>query len=325
MAGLTIDARDIHPIRWPHAVLLSDAQSPLAAGDRQIDMAEEIDDAAWSVLHNSVSPSLLLSLDAQMQCDEAELRRVEEVLNANRGGTANAGRIMLVQGVKVEQTTRTIPELDYQNSRQDARNAVYSIQGVNDGFCGTGGAGGYSDLVAKVKQTTELTIQPDIDLIAGELTRLFQEEFDDDTLEVVGTARAMDDPDVLDRKRNTCIAAKSITVNEDRKLQGLAPVSWGEAQVGTVIPAHVIDPSLIDPLAVMQAEPTPAQPGANDKGTPKKNDETDAGSPDRPDSENTGIRKPHLSEPNKKKLLDAFPAVKSRLKLPAVFETNGHA
>lgn len=294
LAGITIDARDIHPVRWPHPYLLADGMSPLAAGSVQIDLAEEIDQAAWAVLHNEVDPSLLISLDPTMQTDVQEMDRVEATINARRAGTNNKGKVMVMQGASIAQVHRTPSELDYSNSRAQTRDGVLAIHSVSPIFCGIAEAGSQAAYFTSLKQSIELSVQPELDLAAGELTRLIQKLFKDDTIEVVITAKSFDDPDVLERKRQTNVSAKSVTINEDRALSGLPPVPWGDLQVGTQVDAGKINPDYTAPKP--EAPPGFAgQPAQVGNGNDEIDDAAESGQPDAADESSTGMRKPELT------------------------------
>lgn len=225
MAGLTIDARDVQPIRWPHPVLLADGQSPLAAGSVQIDLAEEIDQAAWAVMHNSVDPSVVLSLDPSMQVDEAELNRIEAMIEAKRGGTGGKGKHWIIQGCTPAQVHRSPSELDYANSRPQCRDGVLAIQGTPAIAAGIpSDTGTYSAYYVSLKQFIELCVQPELDMIAAEFTRMIQRLYDDDALEVEITAKSFDDPEVIDRRLSTAATAGNLmTVKEARALLNLPP------------------------------------------------------------------------------------------------------
>jgi len=224
-AGILIDARDMHPIRWPHAILMADGQSPLNAGSVQTDLAEEIDQAAWAAMNNVVDPSVILSINGTQQVDAPELDRIEEMIKANRGGSAGRGKIWIIQDCKPEQVHRSPAELDYKDSRTQARDGVLSIQGMPGVACGMpSDTGTYSAYYVQLKQAIELTIQPELDLIASELTRLLHEESGDESLEVQISAKSFDDPEVMDRRLGVMIqAGNAVTVKEFRAQIGLPP------------------------------------------------------------------------------------------------------
>lgn len=314
MAGLTIDARDTHVIGWPHAVLQADRQSPVAAMSVQIDLAEETDQAAWAVMNNAVDPSTILKLDANMQVDNAQLDAIEAKVNANRAGMGNKGKFWVIQGCEAQNVGRAASELDYADSRPEVRNGVLAGHGVAPIFCGITEAGSYSAFFAALTQTIEVTVQPELDLVAGELTRLIQKEFEEDDLEVIITAKSFNDPEVTESRRKTNILARSVTINEDRKMMGLEPVPWGDVQIGTPLAPANIDTN----LAAMGIQkpvgyPEPIAPGRQGgqaepgkvSGTPGA-PEVDLGvdePDDKPSATNTGLKKPVARTKGMKKSL----------------------
>lgn len=317
LAGITIDARDVRPVRWPHPTLLADGQSPLAAGAVQIDLADEIDKAAWAALHNEVDPSMVISLDSSMQVDSQEIERVEHEINAKRAGVTNKGKIFIMQGATPQQMHRSPSELDYSASRPQTRDAVLAIQGVPPIFCGIAEAGSHAAYFTSLKQAIELSVQPELDLVAGELTLLFRELYQDQTLEVVITAKSFDDPDVLERKRQTNIAAKSVTINEDRVAMGMAPVWWGDVQIGTAIPPDQLDDDFDHVATYGEAIALRRQEQIDEQamdGQDEIDDAAESGQPDEATSITTGIKQPDRRKPQLTGLKKSAATMRTRLK-----------
>jgi hypothetical protein len=107
------------------------------------------------------------------------------------------------------------------------RDAVLGVHGVPPIAAGIGGGGSYAAFYAQLKQFTCLTVQPILELLAEEDTERLAPQFGDG-LTIEYEAAAIDDPEILERRLATDIAARAITKGEIRSLRGLPP--FGDAR-----------------------------------------------------------------------------------------------
>lgn len=219
-AGAMIDARWVCPIRWPHPLFPGDGLSPLAAGSRLVDIAEQVDEATWHAMTNEVRPGTVLGLDPTLKADPDDLARLQRALDEMKG---HLGRTLVVQGATPHQLGRSPAELDYVNGRSQARDNVLALHGVAPIAAGITEAGSYAAFIAAMKQTTELSVQPELDLIGGSLGHWLGRWYGTD-LTVTLQAKGHDDPAVLEARLKTDLSAGNVlTVREYRALRGDPP------------------------------------------------------------------------------------------------------
>jgi hypothetical protein len=278
MAGIMIPARDVKPIRWPHPVFLTDGQSPLAAGSVWVDCAGQIDLACFYGLQNTERPGMMFSVDPSIAPAQEDVIRFREDIKADSAGVPNTGRhLVLPPGVTADTRSRPPAEMDYPDGRTAYRDANLALHAVAPVACGISEAGNYGALWAGIKQTTELSVQPILSLIAGELSEVLSSQpgvsASGARVELTLTAPAIDDPQLLEQRLRTDIqAGNAVTVNEYRALRGLPPLppDKGDQFVGQSTSVSVEDVS--------------AEPGL-------QSDE------EKPDEKRTGNREPQRNAP----------------------------
>lgn len=263
LTGCEIDARDVKPVRWPHPVNLSDGLSPLAAGAVWIDVANEMDRANWYAMQNSERPGMIFSQDPMVDPDPADKTQFREDLAAEARGVPNTGRhLILPKGLAADSRSRTPADLDFGNGRPQYRDMSLALHGIGPVACGIAEAGSYGGFWASIKQTTELSIQPMLSLIAGEETELLGEAFPGPRREITYTARAIDDPQLLEQRLRTDITAGNVLrVNEYRAMRGLPAIPGPEGEEFVGVKKSV------------RAEDDPEEPGV--QAGDGKEDDTD--------------------------------------------------
>jgi len=237
MAGREIDFRDVKPVRWPHPLNLSDGLSPLSAIKLWVDCANEMDRSSFYGLLNTGRPGMVISQKQDgPDPDQADLIRFEEWLRSESAGSSNTGRHMwLPKGLEAQPRYPGPAELDFPNSRPAYRDMNLAAHGVSQIACGIMEAGSLAAYRAALKQTTDLAVQPALNLLAGELTELLGSEFDGPRCEIGLHAPSVNDPAELESRLKTDImAGNAVTVDEYRALRGLPPLGGdlGKAFVG---------------------------------------------------------------------------------------------
>lgn len=248
LTGAEIDARDVKPIRWPHPIHLCDGLSPLAAGAVWVDVSNELDRSCWYGLQNSERPGMIFGIDTALPVDPDpdDIIRFREDLKAENAGVSNSRKhLFLPKGVTHDERSRSPSDMDYPNGRTQYRDANLALHSVSPVAAGISEAGSYAAYWASIKQTTELSIQPVLSLIAGELTEFLGSEFDGPRRELSLNARAIDDPQLLESRLKTDIQAGNVlTVDEYRTMRGYAHLGGerGKAFAGAKAAAPLLSP-----------------------------------------------------------------------------------
>lgn len=224
--GKVIPHEQMQIISWPHPLYTDDGCSPTGRGAQWIDGSHQVGVAQWSQLKNGADPSLHISVGEAFAFDEDMADRYGEKLRAKYGGPENSGRVMVTQDTTVTPLSMSPKDMSYTEAFVQYRDAIMALHGAVPLEADT-----YAGFFAKVKQFTELVIQPVLNMLADEdSVRLAPEYGEGLTIEY--TAKSIDDPEVMDRETATLVSAKAIRINEVRARYGLPPDPEGEEWAG---------------------------------------------------------------------------------------------
>lgn len=221
--GNVIPISQLQISRWPHPVFKDDGQSPVSAGARWIDSANQIDSARWAQMNNGADPSIVVTCGKDMNPSREELEAAATMFEQKYGGTENTGKAIFTTGEQVVSLTATPREMDYNSSFIQFRDAILALHGVPGIAAGISDGGSYAAFYASLKQFICLTVQPILDLLAEDDTEHLAPQFGKNlTVEIEATQ--IDDPDLLEKRLATDIRAKIIKVDEMRAIRGLPPL-----------------------------------------------------------------------------------------------------
>lgn len=249
ITGAILDVREVTPVRWPHHLWLSDGLSPLSAGARAVDIAEQSEWARWAALKNSSHPGLVIEPPLDLNVSPEDRESFRQDLTERHAGTGKTGKdLLLLPGMKVVSKEHTPVEMDYSGSWSQIRDSVLALYGTPAIAAGISEAGSYAAFFASLKQYTELRVNPTMSLLAKGLGRATECRAWSRT-EVRLEAKAVDDPDQKQKDRANEISAwgnpltqqGTVKVDEHRKFLGLSPLGGTEG----------------DKLIVGEQKPTP--------------------------------------------------------------------
>lgn len=229
--GMVRDAREFITSGYPHPNYPGEFLSPLSACAQQIDLAEMTDQAAWSVFNNAIVPGAVFSVDKDVKMDEAAQKQFIAQLEQQKSGVSNRGKALLLQGITKESLSDPLTGLNHIEGRNQNREHVSNIQGVPPTAYGGGGGGGYSGTAAEMKQFTELSVQPDLNLVALAFQSRWSSVYGED-IEIAIDAPGYDDPTLNLQKCSNVLQAKAAGVkfsdNEIRSLLGFGSIPGGD-------------------------------------------------------------------------------------------------
>lgn len=229
--GMVRDAREFIASGYPHQLYPGEFLSPLSACAQQIDLAEMTDQAAWAVFNNAIVPGAVFSIDKDAKMDEEQQKRFIAQLEQQKAGVSNRGKALLLQGITKESLGDPLTGLNHIEGRNQNREHVSNIQGVPPSAYGGGGGGGYSGTAAEMKQFTELTVQPDLNLVAMAFQTRWSPVYGED-IEIAIDAPGYDDPTLNLQKCSNVLQAKQAGVkfsdNEIRSLLGFGSIPGGD-------------------------------------------------------------------------------------------------
>lgn len=224
--GKVVPTEQMQTISWPHPLFTEDGCSPSGRGSRWIDGETQVGIAQWAQLKNGADPSIHIEIPEDAQWDDEIAERYAAKFREKYGGPQNAGSVLMTQGGAVSNLSMTPTEMAYTEAFTQYRDAVMALHGAVPMDADT-----YAGFFAKVKQFTELVIQPELDMIAESDTERLAKDYDGQgTLTIEYTAKSIDDPEVTDRETTTLVAARVYKVDEVRTKYGLPPLGGEEGE-----------------------------------------------------------------------------------------------
>jgi len=234
----TIPHEQMLDIRWPNPLYPGEGTSPLSACSQIIDIMEQTDTATWASFVNSVKPSLVFNIDPRngQSVTKEMLDRLMTEIETFKAGSNNAGKVLAMLGLTVQQMMSGPSELDYVQGRQQNKESVLNIQGLSPVMIGAP-VGNYSEAAVAAKCTMEFSVNPDLALFDGAFTNRWQQIWGED-FRIETTARTMDDP-TLNLQKTTNIAAGFqagvVSANEYRGHLELSPLQDPIADIPQVL------------------------------------------------------------------------------------------
>lgn len=235
--GAPIPAEWMLRFQFPHPLLWYDGWSPLTALRLSIDGLEMTERSQFYKMKKSINPSAVLNMDGVEGMEPlpwAEIERIRAEWENNHQGTENHGNMVVMPpGGKLEEFGRAPVEMDYTESWAQKSSFVLGGLGITKPAAGMIEDSSYSTLFATLKQVNVLTVQPECDSIASNLTRQVATKFGDN-LVVKIRAKRIDDHDILFQKLDRLIDTKAITYNQLFKELDMPQVqeAWAKERIG---------------------------------------------------------------------------------------------
>jgi phage portal protein BeeE len=235
--GAVIPAQWVVKIQYPHPLLWYDGFSPQTALALYIDELTSIDRSRWYKMRRDLNPSAVLQGEASEGMEplpDDEMDRIHAEWQNEKMGPENAGKLIIsTPGFKLEEWGKSAKEMDYAAGWEQLTSITTAGFGMTKPVAGMVDDQSYSTLFASLKQVSLLTLQPDCNRIAGQLTRQIGPFFGDDLICEIKCPR-IDDHEITFSKIDKGIAAKCVTKNEVRKMLDL-PITtepWGDEFAG---------------------------------------------------------------------------------------------
>lgn len=235
--GFYIDVRETFNPKYSHPLYLGEPLSPLTQCAQIIDIAEKSEEAVVGALANSIRPSIVLSFKRGTP-PEAEMERLKASLAARNAGVHRTGEALLVgEDVDVKDLSQRMAELDAVNVREQNQKFNFQVQAVPSIATGGDNSGTYSGNAATINTHVELSIQPDLDLLAGKMEVRWSDIYPGLKIEI--NAKRMDDPTLQLQRSDKILAAVdkgAASVNEWRSSMKLPPIPDGDKYEKTAPP-----------------------------------------------------------------------------------------
>lgn len=208
------------PAQWmlrfllPHPLLRYEGYSPLTGLRLEIDEFEMIGKSRHYSMRKQINPSAVLNMDEVEGAEpwvEAEVDRVRAEFENAHQGPENAGNLFVAPpGGKLEQWGQRPLDMDYPSGWDQMMGFI-----LGGGFGITKPAAGmvedssYSTLFATLKQLYLITLEPDCDSIASDLTRHLAPYFGDNLIVEIRCKR-IDDHEITFQKVDKLVSLKGM-------------------------------------------------------------------------------------------------------------------
>ncbi len=271
VVGKVIPLAQLQVIRWPHPIWKDDGQSPVSAGAKWIDSANQVDQARWAQMNNGADPSVVVTYGKDINPTQDELDAAVKKFEDKYSGTENTGKAMFTTGERATALTTTPKDMSYKEAFDQMRDSIMALHGVPGIAAGLAEGGSYAAFYASLKQFVCLTVQPILELLAEEDTEQLAPFFGKGLI-VEMEAASIDDPDVLNSELQTDAGAGTITYNEYRAARGRPPISADEG-----------GDKLISTAQSMLSQPTATPFSTGNEGPPQPNSYPDEIEPEKPE------------------------------------------
>ncbi len=242
--GAPIPAEWMLRFQDPHPLLRYEGYSPLTALRLEIDEFESIGRSRWYKMKRSTNPSAVLNMaefEGAQPLPEAELDRIHAEFENEHQGPENHGRLIVTPpGGRLDEFGSKAIDMDYPMGWEQLAGFILGGGfGITKPAAGMVDDSSYSTLFATLKQLYLLTIEPECDSIATDLTKHLAPFFGDDLIIEI-KPKKIDDHDILFQKITSGVTARAITKNQVLKMLELPTTDeeWGNDIAGDPSPAE---------------------------------------------------------------------------------------
>ncbi len=243
--GAPIPAQWVLRFQYPHPLLRYEGYSPLTGMRLNMDVFESIDRSRWYGMKKTFKPNVLMETEDQegaQPLPDAEIDRIRSMIESAFMGPENVGGLFVPPpGYRMTEFGSRPIDMDYPNGWEQLLAFILGGFGITKPAAGMVEDAAYATLFATLKQLHTITLKPEVDDIAADLTYNLAPFFGEGYFIEIELPR-IDDHEVLFNKVQIAMAAKAITKNGLLKLLDL-PVTqelWGEDIAGDPSPNEVL-------------------------------------------------------------------------------------
>ena len=235
--GAAIPAQWMLKMAYPHPLLRYEGYSPLTGLRLNLDVIESIYRSRWYAMKRGFNPSAVLDMsemEGAQPLSPEEIERIRADFEAALQGPENTGNLYIpAPGTKLDQWGNKPIDMDFANGWEQETSFALAGFGITKPAAGMIEDASYASLFATLKQLYMLTLKPDMDDTASELTKHLAKFFGDNLIVEIRCPR-IDDHDIKHAKLTMLAQNRGMTVNELRKEldMPLTKEPWGNERVG---------------------------------------------------------------------------------------------
>jgi len=239
---------------------------PLEACVTGIDLSNAMNRYEVSMFQNDGRPDIALKYPEANTLSDTDRRRIRRDWRRKFSGAQNAGSLIILEGgVDIEPIGISPKEMSFLKGRQWSKEEILAAFGVPTAFVEIQNISRANAHEAKVLYA-EQTIMPRLTLVEEKLNEKLVKDFDESLF------LAFDDPRPVDaelRLKQIAVRLKNkmTTINEERAIDGMDEVEWGDEPINNAPPSFDNEENNIEEENVESeksfTQPIIAKPAAN--------------------------------------------------------------
>jgi HK97 family phage portal protein len=227
---IKLKTEDVIKFRYTSLTDLFVGDSPLKAGEQSVDLNEAMNIYEISSFKNGGNPNLVLEVPTDGYIDEQEKKRIESDFKRKFGGAKNTGKLAITSGGAILKEFGFKPkDMSFIAGRKTTLEETCGVFGVPLSFVVPTEIS-RDNLRSSIDLWMKTTITPKLTMIEQKLNEQFTPNWGDNLFLL------FDDPMPKDaefrlKEIESHINTKYSSINQEREIDGLDPVPWGEAPV----------------------------------------------------------------------------------------------
>lgn len=235
---------DIIHFKYSSLTNVFTGDSPLEAGEQSVDLNEAMNLYEIASFKNGGRPSVVLEIPVDGAMDPNEQKRVESKFKRTQGGVKNTGKLFVATGgAKLKEFGFSPKEMSFTKGRQTTLEETCGVFGVPLTFVKPTDIS-RANMWASLDMWMNFTINPKLVMIEQKLNEQFTPNFGEGLFLLFDNARP-EDPEFRIKQIESHLKTKYSSINEERAIDGLDPVEWGEKPVEPEkpdVPRETVEP-----------------------------------------------------------------------------------
>ena len=224
------DPKDIIHFKYSSLSNVFVGDSPLEAGEQSVDLNEAMNLYEIASFKNGGRPSVVLEIPVDGAMTPTEIKRVESDFKRNKGGVKNTGKLFIASGgSKLKEFGFSPKEMSFTKGRQTTLEETCGVFGVPLSFVKPTEIS-RANMWASIDMWMNFTINPKLVMLEQKLNEQFTPNFGEGLFLLFDNARP-EDPEFRMKQIESHIKTKYSSINQERAIDGLEPVEWGEKPV----------------------------------------------------------------------------------------------
>jgi len=240
-----------------------DGSSPVKAGIQAIDLHDYANRFELASFKNGGRPSVVMKVPVDGFIDKEDRKRIESEFKTKYSGVENNGKFMtLTGGADLQEFGFSPKEMSFLQGRKSVLEEICGVYGVPMSFVKIQDVS-RANAWAALDLYSQYTINPRLTQFEQKLNEQFTPDFGEGLYLLFDDARPKDREFRL-REMKTHVETKYSNINEERAVDGLEPVEWGNTPIEPAKPdmGEAVDEKP-DDKATKAAGPTNNPPKAD--------------------------------------------------------------